>query len=420
MTMRKTVMACAVALIALTSAAAAQADSYRQGDCGTFTIAAIPDTQNYVDFRAQQWSGFGLDATEQFYGQMKWIKANAVSNGGDVVFATHLGDVWQHYSAWMDQGHAERGFGWLPNTGSTVARSPKVTTRGFEIPAAALAMDIIDGALPFSIVPGNHDYDALWTSPHDPARPEDDYLGTRHVGGLSGYLSVFSDQSHLFKDKSWYVASNDNGADSAQVFTAGQCKFLHIGLQFQAPDASLDWASRIIAQYPNLPTIITTHHYVGRSGKRFEYASPLAARDPIDNDAEMIWNDFVSRHDQIFMVLSGHVSGQGYSVATNRQGNPVHQIMSDYQSRGQSAIDAGLGHRALGDGWMRLMTFNLDGDRPQVHVRTYSPHYDSYSTDLPTYAEWYKARDLQADLSDEAFLERDDFVIPLEDFKSRF
>lgn len=420
MFMRKTVLACAAAAIALGAAATAHASSYRQGNCGEFTIAAIPDTQNYVDFRAQQWSGFALDATEQFYGQMKWIKANAVSNGGDVVFATHLGDVWQHYSAWMDEGHTARGFGWLPNAGSTVAQSPKVTTRGFEIPAAAMAMDIIDGALPFSIVPGNHDYDALWTSPQDPPRPEDNYLGTRHVGGLSGYLSVFSDQSHLFKGKPWYVASNDNGADSAQVFTAGQCKFLHIGLQFQAPDASLEWASRIIAQNPGLPTIITTHHFLGRNGKRFEYASPIAARDPIDNDAEMIWNDFISQHDQIFMVLSGHVSGQGYSSATNRAGNPVHQIMSDYQSRGQSAIDAGVGYRALGDGWMRLMKFNLDGDRPQVHVRTYSTHYNTYSTDLTTYAEWYKARDGQRNLTDEEFHKRDDFVITLDDFKTRF
>jgi len=418
--MRKTALATAVAIMALSTAATAQAQNYRQGDCGTFTIAAIPDTQNYVDFRAQQWSGFALDGTEQFYGQMKWIKANAASNGGDVVFATHLGDVWQHYSAWMDEGHAERGMGWLPNAGSTVAQSPKVTTRGFEIPAAKLAMDIIDGALPFSIVPGNHDYDALWTSPLDPPRPEDNYLGTRHVGGLTGYLSAFSDQSDLLKDKPWLVGSNDQGADTAQVFTAGQCKFLHIGLQFQAPDASLDWASRIIAQHPNLPTIITTHHFLGRSGKRFEYTSPVAARDPIDNDAEMIWNDFVSRHDQIFMVLSGHVSGQGYSVATNRAGNPVHQIMSDYQSRGQSAIDAGAGYRALGDGWMRLMTFNLDGDKPQVHVRTYSTHYNSFSTDLPTYAEWYKARDGQRNLTDEEFHQRDDFVITLDDFKTRF
>ncbi len=224
----------------------------------------------------------------------------------------------------------------------------------------------------------------------------------------------------MFKDKPWYVASHDNGADSALVFTAGQCKFLHIGLQFQAPDASLEWASRVIAQHPGLPTIVTTHHYLGRNGKRFAYSSPLAARDPIDNDAETIWNDFVSRHDQIFMVLSGHVSGQGYSVATNREGNPVHQIMSDYQSRGQSAIDADAGYRAIGDGWMRLMEFNLDGDRPQVHVRTYSTHYNAYSTDLATYAEWYKARDGQRSLTDEEFHKRDDFIIALDDFKTRF
>src|SRR5690606_41413034 len=48
-------------------------------------------------------------------------------------------------------------------------------------------------------------------------------------------------------------------------------------------------------------------------------------------------SDLVSRHDQIFLVLSGHVGGQGFSVATNEAANPVYQMMADYQGRGQTA-----------------------------------------------------------------------------------
>lgn len=396
---------------------AASASAYRSGDCGNFTVAVLPDTQNYVDYRHQKWSGFAFDATEQFYDQMRWIRANARSAGGDVVFATHVGDIWQHYSKWMDPGHSARGFRWMPNAGSTVARSPKPHVRSFEIPASALAFGLISDALPFSVVPGNHDYDALWTDPSAPPRPDDGYLGQRHVGGLTGFLSAFSNNSEFFAKRDWYISSHDDGADSAQLFTAGQCKFLHIGLQYHAPDASLAWAADVVKQHPGIPTIVTTHHYVGRDGKRGKQKIQV---DPIDNDPEMIWQDFISQHDQIFMVLSGHISGQGFSVAKNRHGREVYQIMADYQSRGQSALDAGEKLTSIGDGWMRLMQFNLDGAKPEVRVRTYSTHYNSFASDLPTYAQWYKRRDKQQHLSDADFLKRDEFTIDLHDFHQRF
>lgn len=421
MTIRYLLAAASLAIAAAAAPSAAYATSYKQGACGKFTIAVLPDTQNYVDFRNQKWSGFALDATEQFYEQMRFIKANARSNGGDIVFASHVGDVWQNYSKWMDPGHSARGFQWVPNAGSDTAKSPKVTTRGFEIPAAAQAFDVLDGALPFSVVPGNHDYDALWTDPKDPPREADNYLGTRHVGGLEGYLSAFSSESHLFKNKDWYVASHDGGADSAQIFTAGQCRFLHIGLQYHAPDASLAWASDVVKRYPGLPVILTTHDYLHRDGKRHGTSNPNNQQmDPIDNDPVAIWDEFVRKHDQIFMVLSGHIAGQGYSVDRNEKGGAVYQIMADYQARGQSAIDAGAGKRAIGDGWMRLMEFDLDGAKPSVQVRTYSTHYKSYASDMAAYSAYYKQLEGQGKLTDRDFVARDEFQIDLADFHRRF
>jgi hypothetical protein len=403
---------------ALTAPASAQ--GFRKGDCGEFTVAMIPDTQNYIDYRHQSWSGFKFDAVEQFYGQMRWIAENARSAGGDIVFATHVGDVWQHYSAWMDPAHSKRGFAWMPNGGSQVARSPKVHTRAFEIPAGELGFQLLAGRLPFSVVPGNHDYDALWTDPSQPPRPEEDAAGVRHVGGLTGFQSIFSDRSPLFRDQPWYVASHDGGADSAQVFTAGQCRFLHIGLQYHAPDASLSWAREVIARYPGLPTIVTTHDYLHRDGKRNRRSNPNnAVLDPTDNDPEMIWDEFISGHDQIFLVLSGHVGGQAYSVDTNRSGTAVHQMMADYQGRGQSAIEAG-GEGDVGDGWLRLLKFRLDADKPAIEVRTYSTHYRKFASELAEYGAWYKAHDGQMALSDQQYLAREEFTIDLADFRSRF
>ena len=411
----------AAALAVVSCPALADESGYRQGDCGEFTVAMIPDTQNYVDYRHQKWSGFPFDATEQLYQQMRWVADNARSNGGDIVFATHVGDVWQHYSEWMDPAHEARGFRWISNGGSEVAMSPKVHTRAFEIPASVQAFQLIAGKLPFSIVPGNHDYDALWTDPAHPPRPELKKDGVRHVGGLTGFQSAFSDKSRFFMNQPWYVASHDGGADSAQIFTAGQCRFLHIGLQYQAPDASLEWAAEVIARYPGLPTIVATHDYLGRDGKRHMNSNPLQSRvDPTDNDPEMMWEEFVSRHDQIFLVLSGHVGGQGFSVDTNASGNPVYQMMADYQGRGQTVIDAGAERTAVGDGWLRLLRFDLDGDRPRIGVRTYSTHYGKFASEIPEYAAWYKEHDRQAHLSDADYLKREEFTIELADFHRRF
>lgn len=420
---RKWAVGAALALttVAADPASAGSAKGYRQGNCGEFTVAMIPDTQNYVDYRHQKWSGFPFDATEQFYEQMRWVADNAESVGGGIVFATHMGDVWQHYSEWMDPAHAARGFKWMPNGGSEVAMSPKVHTRTFEIPASISAFQLIAGKLPFSVLPGNHDFDALWTDPAHPPQPELKKAGVRHVGGLTGFQSAFSEKSAFFSGKPWYVASHEGGADSAQLFTAGHCRILHIGLQYHAPDASLVWATDVIGRFPGVPVIISTHDYLARNGERNASSNPdNSILDSRDNNPQMMWEEFVSRNDQIFLVLSGHVGGQGFSVDTNRSGNKVYQMMADYQGRGQTAKDAGAEGNDVGDGWLRLLKFRLDIDRPNIEVRTYSTHYKKFASEIPEYATWYKAHDGQAGLSDADYLKREEFTIELNDFHRRF
>src|SRR5512147_2880884 len=67
-----------------------------------FTIAVVPDTQNYVDYSHQRAAGYPFDAVEMFYDQMQWIARNVESAGGEIAFVTQVGDVWQHYSEEMD------------------------------------------------------------------------------------------------------------------------------------------------------------------------------------------------------------------------------------------------------------------------------------------------------------------------------
>lgn len=209
------------------------------------------------------------------------------------------------------------------------------------------------------------------------------------------------------------------------MFEAGGYKFLHIGLQFDPPDTSLEWAARVIEKYKGLPTIVSTHDFLNTKGERAPNTIIDGHKvDPQDNSPQMIWDKLLSQHDQIFMVLSGHHHGQSRRNDPNAFGHEVHQILADYQDRGQTAIDAGYKSPSgypvgIGDGWMRLMEFDFTGESPLVRVKTYSTHYKKQSTQIRQYAKWYRDHE-DPGMSDKDFAREDDFVIPLTDFVKRF
>jgi hypothetical protein len=412
----------------LTSDINSQSSSSRQ-----FTIAVIPDTQNYLDYKHQVDEGFALDGSDMFIAQMRDITSR-----DDIAFVASVGDVWQHQTLEIDADHTARGMVALVNPffGAELAPTQKALT--FELPKAVEGYQILSKAgIPFGVAPGNHDYDAMWSAGGYPPQvhkkpselsmtPED--LGILHIGGLDNFRSVFGSESQFFKDKSWYVSSYRGGANSAQVFSAGGYQFLHITLQMAADNWVLAWASDVIEAHPHFPTIITTHDYLNTHGERKANALvDLKRVDPDDhNTAEEVWQKLISAYDQVFMVLCGHHHGQGQRVDNNRYGHKVYQLLSDYQGRGQAGLDAGQPLRpgrgtptGLGDGWYRLMNFDMDGDMPTVKVMTFSSHYRKLSSELDSYVDWYRKYE-QPDYGDAQFLAADEFVLELDDFRQRF
>ena len=77
---------------------------------------------------------------------------------------------------------------------------------------------------------------------------------------------------------------------------------------------------------------------------------------------------FVSRHPNIFLVLSGH-AGESRLTSKGRHGNIVHQIQSDYWYWDLPRIKAG-------SGFLRILTFRPGQDR--IDVETYSPVLDEF------------------------------------------
>ena len=101
----------------------------------------------------------------------------------------------------------------------------------------------------------------------------------------------------------------------------------------------------------------------------------------------MVWDKFISRNDQIFLVLCGHEHAQAFRADDNASGHKVYQVLADYQSRHQTADDAGYKRfhpeEGIGDGWMRLMSFDMSTPTPRVHVHTYSTVYKKESIAAP-------------------------------------
>ena len=397
-----------------------------------FTIAVIPDTQNYLDFTHQTAEGFPFDASELFLEQMAYIAENLESEGGEIAFVTSLGDVWQHQSLEMDPEHAARGFRKVPNPILDAHFAPTEKVKTVEMPKAHEGFSLIAGKTPFSVVPGNHDYDAMWSDSQVPPRamtpaevdPNDlTSLGVLHPGGLNNFRSVFGADTAFFKDQPWYIASHDGGADSAQIFEAGGYRFLHIGLQFDPPNDTLAWAASVIEANKGLPTIISTHDYLSKEGKRVPNAIIDGnAVDPIHNTPEMVWEKLISQNDQVFLVLCGHQHGQAWRVDENANGNKVWQVLADYQDRNQTLKATGFRSDwpvGIGDGWMRLMTFDFSTDTPVLKVETYSTHYAELSREAADYAAWYKPGE-QPQMTDEEFHDADDYTLTLKDFRARF
>src|SRR3546814_8879742 len=77
--------------------------------------------------------------------------------------------------------------------------------------------------------------------------------------------------------------------------------------------------------------------------------------------------------------------GQSRRIDKNAAGHMVYQILADYQDRGQAlamlAPDAK--PAALGDGWLRLMRFDLSAAVPTIAVSTYSTHFHTSSERMP-------------------------------------
>jgi hypothetical protein len=153
-------------------------------------------------------------------------------------------------------------------------------------------------------------------------------------------------------------------------------EFMIVSLEFGPNDAMLQWANQVVSEFSNKRIIFLTHCYMYEDDTRVGLGDQWGCRGWAGdgNDGEQMWDEFVKLHKNIFLVLSGHILGDGLGrlTSTGVNGNLVHQILANYQD---PPIPIGNG----GNGWLRIMKFVPRENK--IEVRTYSPWLDKFAAD---------------------------------------
>ena len=288
-------------------AAEVQPDASYNEAGSRFTLAVLPDTQFYSRYATEE-TGNQYQATygsEPYLAQTQWIADNAATY--NTAMTMHLGDI-------VDQdNHPEQ---W---------------------DVADEAMQVLeDAGQPYSILAGNHDVGA-GASDNDPVT-------------YDTYLEHFSPERAA--QNSTFVERDPSGAHEYHIFNVDGQDFLVLALSWQAQPDSLQWASDVLDAHPNIPTIVTSHQLINVAA---DGATPVAT-----DFGELVWNQVIANHDQVFLTFNGHHHGATSWGRTNNAGHPVYQVLMDYQM-------AYMG----GNGYMGLVEFDLTNNK--INQTTFSP-----------------------------------------------
>lgn len=279
----------------------------------------LPDTQYYA-----------CAYPEIFDAQTEWIAAQVRARGIAVVL--HTGDI-------VDQANSQAQW-----------------------QVAFDSLRRLDGVVPYMLTTGNHD------------------IASDRSSLISEYVSP---QANLCHGNEWDFFHATPPANSFMVVEVGRAQWLFVGLEYAPRDVVVDWAGHVLDEHAELPALVFTHAYLYNDGTRYDRSiKPLQPFHPdsstLDladgvNDGEDLWRKLIEPHENVKMVLSGHVipDGTARSIARRSSGTFVHQVLANYQMCNMCPCAEVQG----GGGYLR--TLELDPLGRRIHVSTYSPFLDA-------------------------------------------
>ncbi len=293
-----------------------------------YTLVIMPDTQNYL---RPDNNEPGEDYAALYLAQTRWIADNAAAEKMAAVL--HMGDLtfFNLASEWA-----------LANTG----------------------LSMLDGVVRYIFALGNHDLSDNGFATDRTTLAETVLPVSRFIG-QPGFGGVFEAGSMA---NSWHTLEADGD------------RYLVVVLEFAPRDEVLTWAANLANSNQDRTVILMMHDYlywddtrVGSPGRSYafnqcDYQVGMLPNSSC-NSGEDIWQGLVRNHPNIRFVFNGHhiEDGQGRLISLNDAGNPVFQLLCNYQVRPIG-----------GEGYLRLMRFWDDG---RITVEGYSPYLDRQLTD---------------------------------------
>ena len=277
-----------------------------------FSVVLLPDTQNYSQYYP-----------ETFDAQTNWIVANR--SALNIQFVIGLGDI---------------------------VNTAEDTTQWQNADAA---IKILDAAgVPYALAIGNHDYDQEKPSLRQ-ATMYNTYFGPSRYAAYSYYKEQYP------------AGSNEN---FYTTFTAGGKNYLVLALEMHPRDSALDWATSVLASHPDYDVIVVTHSFMYVDGTRVDSCDTHDVGANNGNTPEQMWEKWVSRQQNVIMVVSGHITKKAASRRTDMTslGTIVNQMLSNYQDWPNG-----------GNGYLRILKFHPATNK--VDVLSYSPTLDKYLSD---------------------------------------
>lgn len=326
---------CCLSAAAASSFAQVKADVLELQDPKSFSIALLPDVQNYVKYDYNQPILELLTA---------WIADN--KENLNIKAALCTGDLVDQNECLVPP---------FPRFGNLTSKQQ------WEFVSHAFAR--LDNRVPYVICPGNHDYG--YTRSEVPITHFPEYFTVERNPLNKGFL-VAAANNRLG------VPTLENAAFEVKDEHWGD--LLVISLEFGPRDEVMEWAKNLCEseQYRNHKVIVLTHSYIGEGNDPKFIKNDHYKMRPLTNGADM-WEKLVKTTANIRMVICGHYgvanekleSATGFKVSKNDAGKEVCQMMFNTQTIGGGFSGNG------GDGWLRILEFKPDGKT--VKVTTYSP-----------------------------------------------
>ena len=278
-----------------------------------YSIALVGDTQCLSRCDLQD----GTKAMEQLY--------RAISDTAEERKLAHvfvLGDI-------TDMGYRND-----KNLGYSIFQQPM--TREWENAQKAI-LQMSEAGISYSLVRGNHDDYMI-----------DDYFNipayTDQFKGCSGFFSD-SDAKHTggveprnpenyvyWSAKSGY--HENSIVNSYKTMEICGTKYLFLTVDHHLTMDVINWVDETLAKFPDHLAIVATHAYIGSEGNLF-HSTEGDTHLPTGLGAEHLWEFALKKHENLLMVVCGHVGTTRPVYSTMRRGingNVVRQILVDPQN----------------------------------------------------------------------------------------